>query len=72
MNVTAHHTPLVIHPFGTAPEVVPANFRLAKVLHGTNDEVLSRVEGEDVVLILGAALFERRGAYEVGVFAATA
>lgn len=58
----------VIHPFGTAPQVVPAGYTLATEVHGTDDEVGRLFAYQDVVLVRGAAVRGQDGVHSVGVF----
>lgn len=58
----------VIHPFGTAPEVVPKNYTLATEVHGTDDEVGRLFGWGDVILVRGAAVWGQEGVHAVGVF----
>lgn len=61
-------THAVIHPFGSAPEVVPENYTLATEVHGTDDEVARLFAWRDVILVRGAAVWGRDGVHAVGVF----
>lgn len=61
-------TRAVIHPFGTAAEVVPKNYTLATEVQGTDDEVGRLFAWRDVILVRGAGVWGQEGVHVVGVF----
>lgn len=59
---------VVIHPFGSAPEVVPKNFTLVEEVAGLDNEILERFQHHNVILVRSAAIAGRPGHHLVGVF----
>lgn len=62
---------LKIHEFGTAPQNVPAGYRLKGEVSGTAEELQRRFAGQDVVLVRGAQMLGQPDVLVVGVFAPT-
>ena len=66
----SEHSPLaVIHPFGSAPLVVPTDYRFTMEVSGSADALAMAYAGKDLVLVSSAELAARPGQIVVGIFA---
>lgn len=57
-----------VHPMGSAPDVVPKGYSFITEVHGTEEDVQKRYEGQYVVLVKSAELHRSPGKFAIGVF----
>ncbi|KWT95589.1 MULTISPECIES: hypothetical protein [unclassified Variovorax] len=68
-NAKSAKLPAVVHEFGTAPQVVPADYTHREDFRGTVNEAAERFAGEPVVLVKSAAIEGSPDRFAIGVFA---
>ncbi len=69
-SVNPHRKPGLptVHPFGSAPQVVPRGYEFQAEVYGTLEEVQQRFNRQYVVLVQGAELESSPGRFAVAVF----